>query len=54
MITREDITFYIVNHIEVLGFKRGVAQVSRRLAFNKDFVKKVYLEEKKKDNQMAV
>jgi len=52
MITREDITFYIVNHIEVLGFKRGVAQVSRRLAFPKSFVEHIYRQ--KKTNQMVV
>jgi len=52
MITREDITFYIVNHIEVLGFKRGVAQVSKRLSFPKTFVEHIYRQQK--DNQTTI
>ena len=52
MITRKDITFYIVNHIEVLGMERGLAQVSNRLAFPKSFVEHIYRQQK--DNQMAV
>ena len=54
MITKKDIIYYIVHHVDVLGLDRGLKQVSYRLAFDESFVKETYLKEKKKTNQMAV
>ncbi|SFM44302.1 hypothetical protein [Salibacterium qingdaonense] len=52
MITKSDITFYIIQHINVLGMEKGVEQVANRLAFNKDSVRDIY--RNRKADQMAV
>ncbi|MFZ4452058.1 hypothetical protein [Salibacterium aidingense] len=52
VLTEKDITFYIVQHIDVLGMEKGVDQVAHRLAFDKEYVRTIYCD--KKADQMAV
>ncbi|MFD2704055.1 hypothetical protein [Salibacterium lacus] len=52
MLTEKDITFYIVQHINVLGMEKGVDQVANRLAFDREDVLNIY--KQRNADQMAV
>ncbi|WP_193744785.1 hypothetical protein [Geomicrobium sp. JCM 19037] len=47
MITEQDVRYYIVNHIKVLGLKRGIRQVAMRLGFSEQTVVDLYLDKKR-------
>ncbi|WP_193744186.1 hypothetical protein [Geomicrobium sp. JCM 19039] len=47
MITDRDVRYYIVNHIKVLGLKRGIRQVAMRLGFDEQVIVDIYLDKKR-------
>ncbi|MBM7633870.1 hypothetical protein [Geomicrobium sediminis] len=47
MVTNDELKFYIVHHINVLGVKRGVPQVASKLAFDESFIRRVYAKQKR-------
>ncbi|WP_157049675.1 hypothetical protein [Thalassobacillus sp. C254] len=54
---KEELEFYIINHIDVLsiriGYDNGINRVAYRLCFSPQTVKRIYVEIKKA-NQIAV